>query len=140
MIEIGNNIFISERELGFKFSKSSGPGGQNVNKVNTRVTVFFNVVENENLSNLQKKQILTKLATRIDKNGVIRIISQKYRTQRANRQAAIEKLTDLLKQATKKKTVRKKTKPSLAAKEKRLKKKKLRSDIKKQRARKIDME
>ncbi|MCK4914428.1 MAG: aminoacyl-tRNA hydrolase [Planctomycetes bacterium] len=140
MIEIGNNIFISERELGFKFSKSSGPGGQNVNKVNTRVTVFFNVVENENLSNLQKKQILTKLATRIDKNGVIRIISQKHRTQRANRQAAIEKLADLLKQAIKKKTVRKKTKPSLAAKEKRLKKKKLRSDIKKQRARKIDME
>ena len=140
MIEIGNNIFISERELGFKFSKSSGPGGQNVNKVNTRVTVFFNVVENENLSNLQKKQILTKLATRIDKNGVIRIISQKHRTQRANRQAAIEKLADLLKQAIKKKTVRKKTKPSLAAKEKRLKKKKQRSDIKKQRAQKIDME
>ena len=140
MIEIENNIFISEKELVFKFSKSSGPGGQNVNKVNTRVTAFFNVVENENLSNLQKKQILTKLATRIDKNGVIRIISQKHRTQRANRQAAIEKLADLLKQAIKKKTVRKKTKPSLAAKEKRLKKKKLRSDIKKQRARKIDME
>jgi ribosome-associated protein len=85
MIEIKKNIFICEDELVFKASRSGGPGGQNVNKVNTRVTVFFNVANAKGLSEEQKKQILKRLATRASKEGVIRVVSQRYRTQKANR-------------------------------------------------------
>ena len=137
MIDLQNGILINEDELDFTFSRSSGPGGQNVNKVNTRVTVLFNVTNNRALSQPQKKRILTKLATRADKNGVIRVVSQKFRTQKANRNAAVERLTDLINDALKKKPPRKKTKIPLKAKQKRLEEKRKRSLIKKQRA-KID--
>ena len=62
MIEITDDIFISEDELVFKASRSSGPGGQNVNKVNTRITLFFDVAGCEVLSDIQKQRILTRLA------------------------------------------------------------------------------
>ena len=84
MIEINEQIFISEDKLIFKYSRSSGPGGQNVNKVNTRVTVFFDVAGCDKFSDSQKKRIFKRLATRIDKDGIIRVVSQKYRTQKAN--------------------------------------------------------
>ncbi len=137
MIEIQNGISINKDELDFRFSRSSGPGGQNVNKVNTRVTVFFDVTNTRAFSQPQKKRILTKLATRSDKNGVIRVVSQKFRTQKANRNAAVERLTDLLNDALKKKTPRKKSKIPLHIKQKRLEEKRKRSLLKKQRA-KID--
>ena len=137
MIEIKNGISINEDELDFTFSRSSGPGGQNVNKVNTRVTVFFDVRNSPSFSEHQTKRILTKLATRADKNGVIRVVSQKFRTQKANRNAAVERLTDLLNEALKKKPPRKKSKIPLKEKLKRLEEKKKRALIKKQRA-KID--
>ena len=73
MIKIKKGIEICEEEFVFKFSRSSGPGGQNVNKVNTRVTLLFDVANTTSLSNTQKEQILERLATRINKNGVIRM-------------------------------------------------------------------
>ena len=134
MIEIQKGILINEDELDFTFSRSSGPGGQNVNKVNTRVTVFFDVRNSPSFSEHQTKRILNKLATRADKNGVIRVVSQKFRTQKANRNAAVERLTDLLNEALKKKTPRKKTKIPQHIKQKRLEEKRKRALIKKQRA------
>jgi ribosome-associated protein len=134
MIEIGSGIFISEEELVFKFSRSGGPGGQKVNKVNTRVTVLFDVAGTKSFSDLQKKRILKRLASRADKDGVIRVVSQRYRTQKANRRAAVERLEELLREALKKKTVRKKTKVPEAVKRRRLEEKKRRSLLKKQRA------
>ena len=134
MIEITNNISIPEDKLVFKASRSGGPGGQNVNKVNTRVTVFFDVTNCEGLSNVQKRRIITRLATRIDKNGVLRVVSQKYRTQKANRRMAVERLQQLLADALKTGPVRKKTKVPYAARQRRLENKRRRSLIKRQRA------
>jgi len=136
MIEIERNISICEDELVFKFSRSGGPGGQNVNKLNTRATLFFDVANTKSLSDEQKKRILRRLATRADKNGVIRVVSQKYRTQKANRRVAIERLVELLRGAIKRKAVRKKTKVPEWAKQKRLEEKKQRSMLKQQRAEK----
>ena len=136
MIEIERNIFICEDELVFKFSRSGGPGGQNVNKLNTRATLFFDVANTKSFSDEQKKRILRRLATRADKNGVIRVVSQKYRTQKANRRVAIERLVELLREALRKKPVRKKTKVPEWAKQKRLEEKKQRSMLKQQRAEK----
>ena len=136
MIEIIHNISISEDELIFLASRSSGPGGQNVNKVSTRVTLFFDVASCESFSNVQKQRILARLSTRADKNGVIRVTSQKFRTQRANRRAAIERLGELLSEALKTRRVRKKTKVPYAAKQRRLEDKKRRSLLKRQRAKK----
>ncbi len=134
MIRIKNSIFISEDELVFKFSRSSGPGGQNVNKLNTRATLFFDVAGCESFSEVQKKKILTRLATRADKNGVIRVVSQRYRTQKANRRAVVGRLEELLREALKTKAVRKKTKVPEAVKRRRLEEKRRRSLLKRQRA------
>jgi len=134
MNKISSGNFILEDELVFKFSRGGGPGGQNVNKVNTRVTAFFDVANSRSFSDVQKARILKGLASRADKGGVIRVVSQRYRTQKANRKAAVERLEELLGGALKKKAVRKKTKVPEAAKRKRLEKKKRRGFLKKQRA------
>ncbi len=133
MIEITSEISIPEDELVFKASRSGGPGGQNVNKVNTRVTVFFDVTNCQSLSDAQKRRILTRLATRTDKNGVLRVVSQKHRTQKANRRAAVERLQQLLADALKTRPVRRKTKVPYAAKQRRLGEKRRRSLLKRQR-------
>jgi len=135
MIEITSDISISEDELVFKASRSGGPGGQNVNKVNTRVTVFFDVTNCESLSGAQKRRILTRLATRTSKKGLLRVVSQKYRTQKANRRAAVERLGQLLADALKTRPVRKKTKIPYAINKRRLEEKRRRSMLKQQRAR-----
>ena len=136
MIEITRDISIREDELVFKVSRSGGPGGQNVNKVNTRITLFFNVANCGNFTEVQKKQILSRLSTRADKNGVIRVVSQKFRTQKANRRASVERLRELLREALKTRLMRKKTKVPYAAKQRRLEDKKQRSLLKQQRAKK----
>jgi ribosome-associated protein len=136
MIKKKDDILICEDELVFKVSRSGGPGGQNVNKVNTRVTVFLDVANTVSFSDIQKKRILTKLATRANKDGVIRVVSQRYRTQKANRKAAVERLQQLLRGAVETKAVRKKTKVPGWAKQRRLEEKKRRSALKQQRAEK----
>ena len=131
-----NNSVIPESELKFKYARSSGPGGQNVNKLSTKVWVFFNINECENLTEHQKKTIAKKLATRIDKGGNIRVVCQRHRSQSANKQAAVLRLGELLTEALKKAKPRKKTKPTAASKERRLKAKKIISQIKNQRSKK----
>ena len=134
MIEIRDDILISENELVFKFSRSSGPGGQNVNKVNTRVTLLFDLANSTNLSDVQKKRILKQLVGRASKDGVIRVVSQRYRTQKANRRAVVERLQELLSLAMETKPIRKKTKVPGSAKRQRLEEKKRRSILKQQRS------
>lgn len=133
LIQINDKVSIGEDELVFKFTRSGGPGGQNVNKVNTRVTLFFDVEECESLSDSQKKRIYKKLSTRVNKKGVLRVACQKHRTQKANRQGAVERFVELLREALKRKPVRKKTKVPRRAVERRLAEKKRRSEIKQQR-------
>jgi len=136
MIDIADDIFVCEDELVFKASRSGGPGGQNVNKVNTRITLLFDVANCESFSDAQKQRILSRLSTRADKNGLIRVISQKFRTQKANRRAAVERLQQLLAEALRTLPVRKETKIPCAAKQRRLEEKKRRSLLKQQRAKK----
>ncbi len=133
MIDI-DNISIREDELIFRASRSGGPGGQNVNKVNTRITLFFDVANCESFSDIQKRRILSRLSTRADKNGLIRVVSQKFRTQKANRRAAVKRLQQLLAEALKTRPVRKKTKIPYAVKQRRLEEKRRRSLLKQQRA------
>jgi len=134
MIKITDDILINEDELVFKVSRSSGPGGQNINKLNTRVTLLFDVANCRSLSDFQKQRIRTSLSSRIDKNGVLRVVSQKFRTQAANRRAAVERLQQLLIEALKTRPVRKKSNISYAAKRRRLEEKRRRSLLKRQRS------
>ena len=133
MIRINSKIQISESELIFKTSRSSGPGGQNVNKVNTRVTVFFDIAASAGFSACQKSRILKKLATRSNKAGLLRVISQKHRTQKMNRNTAVERLVELLQGALKISPARRKTKVPFSEKQKRLQGKKQHSLLKKRR-------
>jgi len=135
-IEITDSVVVPESELVFKASRSSGPGGQNVNKLNTRMTLFFNIQASSGFSDDQKNLLLKRLSKRIDKDGFVRVVSQKFRTQNANRQAAIERLQELLEKAIKPKPIRKKTKVPYSAKQNRLENKKHRSKLKQQRSEK----
>ena len=139
MIKIAPNTSISEDEITYTFARSTGPGGQNVNKLNTKVTAIFNVNASENLSTYQKKRILSKLKTRTTKDGLLKVFSQKHRTQKANRITARDRLIQLLTDALKKRKPRKKTTVPRYAKEKRLAEKKRRGAIKKLRQ-EIDFE
>lgn len=133
-------IKISEEELIFRYSRSSGPGGQNVNKVNTRVTVFFDVAGSGGLTDVEKERILNRLNNRANKDGVIHVVSQRYRRRAANRQAAVERLYELLSEAIKEKPLRKRSQIPASAKRKRLEKKRRRSLLKQQRAKRISAE
>lgn len=130
MVEINQYIDISEKELKFVFARASGPGGQNVNKVNTKATLLFDIVRSPSLSDEQKVKIRNRLSTRISKEGVLRVTAMRYRTQRANREDAVRRFAELLSFALTEKPHRKKTKASRSARERRVKAKKQRSRVK----------
>lgn len=125
-----NNITIDEDQLEFVFSRSSGPGGQNVNKVNTKVTLLFDIANCPQLDPRQKEIIRRKLKTRINSDGVLRVTSQQSRSQTANKNITIQTMQKLLEDALKKPKPRKKTKPSKSQIQKRLDNKKQRSQTK----------
>ncbi len=106
MIDINSLL----NEVSFNFSRSGGKGGQNVNKVETKVELIFNITDSEHLNIEQKQKILLNLKNRIDKDGNIRIISQSERFQTANRKKVIQKFESLLEKSLKKKKKRIKTK------------------------------
>ena len=118
-------------ELVFKTSRSGGKGGQHVNKVSTKVELLFDVKNSLVLSNDEKKIILKKLKNKIDKKGLLRIVSSSERSQIMNKKRAIKRFYEIIEKALKKKKVRKKTKPTQLSKVKRLSSKKIISDKKK---------
>ena len=133
MIKIKNEILIGKDELSFTFSRSSKPGGQNVNKISSRVTLLFDVANSPSLSVEHKNQIMTQLRTRINKDGVLRIVAQLHRSQAANREAAVARFVELLQETLKPIKSRKKTRISFAAKKRRLNGKRRRSRLKQER-------
>jgi len=138
ILTINSKLSIPEKELTFISSRSSGPGGQHVNKVSTRITLQFNVALSPSLSEVQRQQISQKLKTRINRNGLLQISSQASRSQFANKEAVTLRFIELLKHALEKKPIRKKTKIPKAVKLRRLDQKKHQSNKKKMRTQKED--
>jgi len=117
-------------ELIFTTSRSSGPGGQNVNKVNSKVTLKFHVINSEILSEEEKEIIRKKLSAKISQEGVLTVSSQDKRSQLQNKEAVVLKFGKLLAKAFHKKKVRKPTEPSKASAQKHITNKKKHSEKK----------
>ena len=133
MIPITPDLAIPDEEISFTTSRSGGPGGQNVNKLETRVTVRFDVGGSAALSEEQKARLRERLATRITKDGVLQVTSQRHRSQVANKEAAVERFAELVGEALLEEVPRRKTRPSRAAKARRLDEKRRRSGRKRDR-------
>ncbi|MFZ2906395.1 MAG: alternative ribosome rescue aminoacyl-tRNA hydrolase ArfB [Cyclobacteriaceae bacterium] len=120
-----------EKELVFRVSRSSGPGGQNVNKVNSKVTLRFDVERSEILTSVEKEVIRQKLAASMSQDGELILSAQESRSQLANKEAVLQKFDRLLSKAFTKRKVRKASKPSKSAVQERLQHKKRHGDKKK---------
>jgi ribosome-associated protein len=132
-IKITRKLAIPASELEFRFSRSGGPGGQNVNRRETRVELLFDVEGSPTLSEKQRKRLLKRLAKQIDGDGVLHIAVQTHRSQLRNRQEAVERFVAALQRAMRKRKRRLPTKAPAQAKEQRLATKRKRSEIKKKR-------
>ena len=134
MIAITTDVSLQDDELSFVASRSSGPGGQNVNKVSTRVTLLLDVAASPSFTDEQKRRIRERLATRISAEGVLRVSSQRERSQSANREAAETRLIELLREALAEQPPRRPTRVPRAVRERRITEKKLRGARKRDRA------
>tara|TARA_B100000929_G_scaffold188659_1_gene149378 strand:- start:319 stop:744 length:426 start_codon:yes stop_codon:yes gene_type:complete len=137
MIKISNNIYVNKRDIKETFIKSSGPGGQHVNKVSTAVQLRFNVFKSLEISNNMLSRLKSLAGSKLKANGDLIIESSKHKSQIINRKDALDKLVYLLKEASKKPKQRQSTSPSKSSIEKRLKDKRIQS-LKKKDRRKID--
>jgi ribosome-associated protein len=133
MIRVTNTITLDEREISEEFVRSSGPGGQNVNKVSTAVQLRFSVAGSPSLPEEVRARLIKLAGKRVTSEGILVIDAQRFRTQLRNRQDAIQRLVDLIRKAAEKPRLRRRTKPPAGTKERRLEDKRMRSQIKKQR-------
>jgi ribosome-associated protein len=140
MLQITDSIQIEESELQFEFIRASGPGGQNVNKVATAVQLRFDVLNSPSLDSDIKGRLIRLAGRRINADGVLVLESRRFRTQEGNREDVIRKFIELVRKAAKKPKVRRKTRPTKASQEDRLKGKKKRGEVKKLRLGKFDTE
>lgn len=132
MIEITPSLLIDERELQIDFIRASGPGGQNVNKVATAAQLRFDV-RASSLPEDAKQRLVRLAGSRMTGEGVLLLEAKRFRTQEQNREDAIRRFIELVRKSLIKPKARRKTKPSQAAKDERLKEKKRRGEIKKMR-------
>lgn len=135
MIAVTPDIHLHESELQEEFVRSSGPGGQNVNKVATAVKLRFDLEGSRSIPQAVKNRLYRIAGNRINSKGFLVIDARRHRSQEQNRQEALERLLELIRKASRKPKRRKPTKPSVSAKQKRLEHKRRRSLIKKQRGR-----
>ena len=130
MIRVTDSISIDESELHESFVRSSGPGGQNVNKLSTAVQLRFDVRRSPSLPNDVAVRLMRIAGKRMTKDGVLVIIAQNHRTQERNRAEAQDRLIGLIRQAAVRPVPRRATKPSKASKQRRIESKKRRSGVK----------
>ncbi len=132
-MQINNDLGIPLAELSFRFSRSSGPGGQHVQKSSTRVELLFDVVNSPSLTDEQRARVLKRLSGYLDSAGVLHLVSQSERSQWRNRQEVVARFQTLVRQALKRRKRRKPTHPTAASRERRLRQKRQRGEIKRTR-------
>ncbi len=131
---INDQVSIPLTELSFRFSRSSGPGGQHVQKSATRVELLFDAAHSPSLTDEQRAQVLKRLAGYVNGEGVLHLVAQSERSQWRNREEVIARFQALLRQALKRRKRRKPTRPTAASQERRLRQKQQRSRVKQWRA------
>ena len=130
MIRVTDRISIDDSEISETFVRSSGPGGQNVNKLSTAVQLRFDVRQSPSLPNDVAVRLMRLAGRRLTKDGVLVLIAQNHRTQERNRADALERLLELIREAAVRPITRRPTKPTRASRERRIDSKKRRSGVK----------
>ncbi len=133
VVWITSRTGIPSSELSFRFSRSGGPGGQHANRSETRVELLFDLARSPSLGERQRAMALRRLAPYVDKNGVLHLVSQSTRSQLRNREEVVERFRALMRGALRVPRKRRPTKPSRAAREKRLEEKRRRGELKRRR-------
>ena len=132
-LNVTPRMAIPRSELQYRASRSGGPGGQHVNTSSTRIELLWDLNGSRAVTDEERERLRTKLAARLDSDGMVRVVASDRRSQQQNRQAADERLARLIKHALHVPKARKATKPTRAAKERRIAEKKRRGERKRQR-------
>lgn len=139
-LRINESVAIPLDELSFRYARSSGPGGQHVQRTETKVELLFDAAHSPSLSEEQRRLVIDRLGTRVDSDGVLHLSSQASRSQLENREEVIARFQRLMALALRPRPARKATRPSAAARQKRLDAKRRRGEIKRLRRRAASFE
>lgn len=140
VIRINKRLAIPLEEVTFRFSRSGGPGGQNVNRTATRVELLFDIASSPSLSEIERALLRERLAPHLDSRGILRLVSQGSPSQWHNRQEVIARFQALLARGLRKRRPRLATQPTAASRERRLRAKRARGFLKAARHRIVDEE